>query len=113
MDSSQFYWLYLKWSGFSVNRCNDDHYWTLKGICPVSVDRAYVWERMREMGGAIIDFQGGHADALSNKPHKGLFACPLGRIDPDDKFWVMHFFFYLILQMQCMVCITVMHEMIY
>lgn len=31
------------------------------------------------MGGATIDFQGGHADALSNKPHKGLFACPLGR----------------------------------
>ncbi len=56
-----------------------------------AVDRAYVWERKREVGVAIIDFQGGHADALSNKPHKGLFTRPLP-VEPNGKFWEMQIF---------------------
>jgi len=69
---------------------------------------------MREMGGAIIDFQGGHADALSNKPNhtKDFSFVTMGR----RSWWQIlsnALFFYQMLQMQCMVCITGMHGMIY
>ncbi len=72
----------MKWSCFSVNRwylLNTDSSSGGAFVRAAAVDRAYVWERKREVGVAIIDFQGGHADALSNKPHKGLFTRPLTR----------------------------------